>query len=431
MAIFLGSSGNGILASRGAADLLAFLRDQANQRLSPSETADENNLLSRLSHELDREIAYEKATSVTFTAFLDSLDQAAYADELAAAYRRCVALCKEHFVHRQSVLAMHEMAGLAKDRLIAASILLAFKLLHLEDEFVPTARFAILTAGSNGRQEQTLRSNGSFFLIFEDIDNADRDYFKRLKFQILALLRECGCTVAPDLHAPGDYVWTGTLAAWQEFIAQADRGPLPDRRPSIHLPGFFHTTDDETATHLLEQLVDLRIVAGDPALLTSGMALTTAQIAGCWQMSTGRALAQRATALPLAVGMFGGYRVERGGEHRGTFNLDQLAITPLITAVRWLSFARGVATTGTMARIKGLQERGHLGIELTERLLQAYNDFTSLKLSCQSTGNCDDGYACFIDPKDLTEELEQRLRNGLQAVSALEKIAYLYFTERA
>ncbi|TWJ33380.1 putative nucleotidyltransferase substrate binding domain-containing protein [Geobacter argillaceus] len=431
MAIFLGSSGNGILASRGAADLLAFLRDQATSRHAPAEADEESNLLSRLSHELDHEIAYEKATSVTFTAFLDSLDQAAYADELAAAYRRCVALCKEYFVHRQSVLAMHEMAGLAKDRLITAAALLAFKLLHLEDKHTPTARFAILTAGSSGRQEQTLRSNGSFFLIFDDSDGADREYFNRLKFQILALLRECGCTVAPDLHAPGDYVWTGTLAVWQEFIAQADRGPLPDRRPSIHLPGFFHTTDDETAPHLLEQLVDLRIVAGDPALLASGMALTAARIAGCWQMSTGRALARRATALPLAVGMFGGYRVERGGEHRGYFNLDQLAITPLITAVRWLSFATGMAGTGTMARIKGLQERGNLGIELTERLLHAYNDFISLKLFRQSTGNCDDGYACFIDPKDLTEDLEQRLKNGLQAVSALEKIAYLYFTERA
>ena len=192
MAIFLGSSGNGILASRGAADLLAFLRQQANHRLSPAEADEEGNLLARLSHALDHEIAYEKATNVTFRAFLESLDHATFADDLAAAYQRCVALCKENFVHRQSVLAMHEMAGLAKDRLIAAAATLATKLLRLGEELTPTARFAILASGSSGRQEQTLRSNGSFFLIFEDANVADRDYFKRLKFQILALLKECG-----------------------------------------------------------------------------------------------------------------------------------------------------------------------------------------------------------------------------------------------
>ena len=231
MAIFLGSSGNGILASRGAADLLAFLRQQANHRLSPAEADEEGNLLARLSHALDHEIAYEKATNVTFRAFLESLDHATFADDLAAAYQRCVALCKESFVHRQSVLAMHEMAGLAKDRLIAAAATLATKLLRLGEELTPTARFAILASGSSGRQEQTLRSNGSFFLIFNDADVADRDYFKRLKFQILALLKECGCSVAPDLNGTGDYVWAGTLASWQEFVAQADKDPLPGRRP--------------------------------------------------------------------------------------------------------------------------------------------------------------------------------------------------------
>ncbi len=425
MAIFLGSSGSGILASKGAVELLEFFRGQANSQLSSTDR--EGNPLQQLSRLLEGEIDYEQATAAVFAASLDDLDRASFADELAAAYRRCAAICGEYFNHRQSVVALHEIAGMAKDRLISAASTLAANLLRLDAAPPPAARFGILASGSSGRQEQTFRSSSCYFLIHEGSDEASRDYFIRLKFQLLALLKECGHAVSPDPDGPGDYLWTGTLAAWQKHADDAGRGLLSSGRPTIHLSGFFHTTDEEAVPHRLEQLIDLRAVTGDPELLARGMELSKALVAECWHTPTGRALARQATALPLPLGMFGGYRVERGGEYRGAFNLDQLAIAPLVSTLRWLALAAGISETGTVARIKELLTRRALDVELSERLLQAYQLFIRQKVLFELTP--DTGTTPYVYPDQLSESDASALRSGLDAVHTLQRLLYVKLTE--
>jgi hypothetical protein len=74
-------------------------------------------------------------------------------------------------------------------------------------------------------------------------------------------------------------------------------------------------------------------------------------------------------------------------------------------------------------------DKGRLGVDLSERLLVAYHDFTTLKITREVAGECVNGDECFIDPRRLDEADNQRLRNGMEAVSGLEKIVYLSFTE--
>lgn len=427
MAIFLGSSGNDILASKGATELLEFFRNQATGLLSAAAADSEQNLLLELSHRLDEEIAFEQSAAAGFTASLNDLDRACFADELATAYQRCIAVCEEYYLRRQSIIALHEIAGLAKDRLIVAAATLAANLLQLEADLPPASRFGILASGSSGRREQTFRSSGCYFLIHEGTDETSRDYFIRLKFQILALLRECGCAVTPDSDGLGDYLWTGTLPTWRKHVADAGKEPFSGTRATLHLPGFFHTMDDETVPHHLELLADLRTVTGAPDLLAAGMEQSRGLVAESWQTPTGRGLARRATSLPLPIGMFGGYRVERGGEHRGAFNLDQLAITPLVSTLRWLALSAGISETGTVARIKGLLAKRALDVELSERLLQAYQLFTRQKIlfELSSTGET----TPYVYPDQLSEVDASGLRNGLDTVQTIQKLLYVKLTE--
>jgi signal-transduction protein with cAMP-binding, CBS, and nucleotidyltransferase domain len=141
-----------------------------------------------------------------------------------------------------------------------------------------------------------------------------------------------------------------------------------------------------------------------------------------------RGMGKGIAEMPTGLDFFSRLRVEKSGRQRGKFDLEQFALSPLVTNVRMLAIGAGLHETGTIARIKGLQAAGHLSVELTERLLRAYHDFTRLKVGRQLAYGCEDGQGRFIDPRALTADEEERLRSGLEAVAGLEKIAYLCFT---
>ena len=144
-------------------------------------------------------------------------------------------------------------------------------------------------------------------------------------------------------------------------------------------------------------------------------------VAGC---------ARTVAEMPTGLNFFGRLRLPKSGRHQGEFDLCQYALAPLINNVRVLAINCALHETSTIARVKGLQERGHLSVDLTEKLLFAYHDFIRLKINRQLGVGCDKELACFIARQELTKDEEFRLRTGLEAVSDLEKMVYLRFAEQ-
>lgn len=133
--------------------------------------------------------------------------------------------------------------------------------------------------------------------------------------------------------------------------------------------------------------------------------------------------------MQTGLDFFSRLRLEKRGRHKGEFDLEQHALLPLIANVRMLAVYRGLRETATIERIKGLQSSGCLNVDLTETLLRAYHDFSRLKINRQLAAGGGREDLCFIDPRNLTPEEESCFRNGLEAVTAIEKIVYLSFTE--
>jgi len=211
-------------------------------------------------------------------------------------------------------------------------------------------------------------------------------------------------------------------------------------------------TDDREKLSELVRRADLRLISGDAALAEEIIEVV-------WSMLEFRQRELRETAkgaaakshiratlsFPLpglrdmgkataemtsGLDFFNRLRREKSGRLRGEFDLEQYALAPLVTNVRILAVSDGLHEAATIGRIKGLQERGLLSVELTERLLRAYHDFTRLKLNRQLARGCDEDRSRFVNPHELTPDEERLLRNGLEAVAGLEKIAYLRFAEQ-
>ncbi|HLO25746.1 MAG TPA: putative nucleotidyltransferase substrate binding domain-containing protein, partial [Geobacteraceae bacterium] len=295
------------------------------------------------------------------------------------------------------------------------------------------APFCWLTSGSAGRLEQTFCVDPAYFLIYGEAEDDGPRYFEKFAFSVAAVLGKTGL-LPGNGGAMMKSLWRGSRKEWRE----ENIGRLQ--------PG------NEKGLAVLLGRADLRLIHGDAALAEEMINVVRSMIEfrqdELRETTTGIATASRTRAAvsfpvpglrdlgrsiadtPTGLDFFGRLRIEKGGRHKGTFDLEQYALGPLITNIRMMALEYGVAQTGTIARIKGLQEGGHLSVELADRLLRTYHEFTRLKILRQIREGCENERTCYIDPRELSEEENLKLRTGLEAVSDLEKIAYLSLTEQ-
>jgi signal-transduction protein with cAMP-binding, CBS, and nucleotidyltransferase domain len=141
-------------------------------------------------------------------------------------------------------------------------------------------------------------------------------------------------------------------------------------------------------------------------------------------------LARKITAMPVALGFFGGLRVERSGEHRGEFNVEEFALAPLVKNITILACRFGLSETGTIPRIKKLVGNGRLDVELGDRLLRAYHEFSRQRIVEDVTRAVEAPSGFYLNPENLNDEDMNNFKNGLESVATLQTIVYQVFAEQ-
>jgi CBS domain-containing protein len=433
MAIFLGTRNENILEWRGVAELLATLRGELAERMAVQVAGENIALLNELTKRLETEIDFDEKFSAGFGRLLDQLEQAGNQDEFPSFLSRFNRMAQDYFRERGSAIAVHALCGAYRDALVRKALGWVAESLEKEKARRPPAPYCWFAGGSAGRQEQTFCVDPTYYLIYGDADDDAPDYFEEFSRRAAALLARIGLVAGDNGAPPRKNLWLGGRNAWRKEIIDKFR---PRERKGI-----------ET---LLER-ADLRLIAGD-RVLADEMLNVVRSMLGFHQedlreaavgpdLSTRyRTTVSRPVPLYLSIGrkvaegdgldFFGRLKVEKSGRNRGMFALDQRAIAPLVAKVRILALEFGLDDTGTVSRIKRLQEEGRLSVELAERLLAAFHDFSRLKIRRQIEAGCESERACFIYPQELTEDDEKRLKAGMAAVGDLDKIIYLCFTEQ-
>ena len=434
MAIFLGTQGGDILAWRGLAGLIAEIREMIAARMSCQLTEENMGLLKALQERLEEEIAFEETFMAEFGWAVGKLEQAAYEDEFTPLIPRFNQLTQDYFLKRGSVVAVHSLCNTYRDGLLRRALQWTEDALELEEMRRPPAPYCLLVSGSAGRLEQTFCVDPDYFLIYGEAEDDGPGYFDKFAYRIAALLGRVGLLPDNSGATAMKTFWRGGRNQWRKEIV--DKLMPRERKGLADLLG----------------RADLRLVHGNAALAEEMLNVVRSMLefrhGELRETSTDTAMASRTRAaisfpapglkgmgksiaeIPTGIDFFGRLKVEKSGRQRGKFNLEQYALAPLITNVRMLAIEYGLAETGTIARIRGLQNGGRLSVELAERLLRAYHEFTRLKLLRQIGGGCETEQTCYIKPEELAEDEDRQLRNGLEAVSDLEKIAYLCFTEQ-
>jgi signal-transduction protein with cAMP-binding, CBS, and nucleotidyltransferase domain len=430
MAIFLGAQGEDILSWRGNAELLGELRDAIAGMKTSMLLEESTDLLKSFKVRLEEEVAFEESFAAELARAEEDLRQAEYEDDFSPLLARFDRLARDYFLKRGSVVALHSLCNSYRDNLVRRVAEQVEAALELDEMRKPPAPYCLLAAGSAGRKEQTLCVDPGYLLIYGDTDEDGPGYFEKFAWRAAALLGKIGMLPEEGGAAIMKSLWRGGRKAWREEVVSGLQ-----RR-------------EQKGVELLLERADLRLVHGDAPLAGEMINVVRSMLdfsqwsqrepasaaAGSFAAPTipapvlrevGRSIAETPTGLDF----FGRLKVEKGGRYRGRFDLEQYALAPLIANIRLQAIDAGLAETSTIDRIKGLQGVGRLSVELSERLLHAYHDFSRMKILLQIREGGVHERPCHINPRELDEEGDQKLRTGLEAVSDLEKITYLRFAD--
>jgi CBS domain-containing protein len=291
------------------------------------------------------------------------------------------------------------------DRLVRRALALVQAGLEADGQRPPVS-FSWLVAGSEGRREQTLKTDQDNGLVYRDpppgAEAVAATYFARLATAMGETLTHLGFP-----RCPGDFmasnprwcqpesVWKGYFSAWME---------TPQPAPLLQASLFF----------------DLRPVGGDEEL---GRGLWE------WVCETAptrilflRHMACVAVDRPRPLGFFGGFAVEGSGPHKDRLDLKAGAVLPVTHAMRVYALSLGVRHTNTLDRLRAAGERGALTAAEVSETRDAYQLIARLRLrhqlACLDAGFPPDN---FIRPRALSKTDRLLLKEAFKTIAQLER----------
>ncbi len=318
----------------------------------------------------------------------------------------------EHFLKVQSVLALHKNCTEYRDLLAGRTLTLVGQELAAEGKGAPALPFALISMGSDGREEQTLITDQDYLIVYGDGGGDEADaYFKELSDLLVERLAEIGFKKCTGDIMPSNPTWRGSLSQWRRKLLSIVRYEYEDY-----------------AKNLMDLIVlsDARYVAGDHELASALIDLIRGLEQDYFQVLWG--MAKAATEMKLALGFLKRIWTEGSGEHKGEFNLKLLAWAPLVMNVRILAINQGIPATSTVQRIELLEKDRSLSADTAYGLKEAYHVLTRHRILLQIKaikGIQKDSY--YLNPYQLPAEEREQIKNALLRIEELQKIIHTNF----
>lgn len=268
----------------------------------------------------------------------------------------------------------------------------------------PPARFVFMLMGSEGRKEQTLKTDQDNAIIYEDVPsgrNKVRDYF--LKFGEIScdLLNQAGYDYCQGDVMSKNPKWCQPLSVWKQYFSDWIHAAEPEDllQSSIFFDfrGGFGDLDytDKLREHLIGSL------GGWSGFL--------------WHLT------ENALHYKPPLGFFRNFVVEPKGAHRDAFDIKG-AIMPIVDFARVYALKHRVEETNTWERIHKLRLKQVLSQKESEELEKAYSFLMQLRFERQVEAVIEkkskpDNY---INPKKLTNIEQTTLKQIFKHVEKFQ-----------
>lgn len=335
---------------------------------------------------------------------LKEIRQVKDAGRLPALRDKAEKLVKLYLDNEVSVKYVSQIISAINDALIITAIAQARVKLEVDGMTVPTAAFCWVSLGSEGREEQLLRTDQDNAIIYPrpaaGQEESTKAYYLALARQVTATLVDCGFEKCPADMMASNPKWCVSIDEWEAYFRH------------------WVMTPDSEALMLSTIFFDYRFIAGDASLVSE---LDSRLLK---MMDKERIflnyLAKNATLNPPPLSFFKGFVVERSGEHADEFDIKLRAMMPLVDAARVLSLDYGMMDEkNTIRRFEKLKEKDKKNARLYEEAAQAYGILMRFRvrsgLEHQDSGR-------YVPIEELSKFDKQRLRNAFEPVHDLQKL---------
>jgi CBS domain-containing protein len=347
----------------------------------------------------DRDIILYESKNFVF--LFKEIEKAKDEESLAFLYRQTTKAVVELVLEGADPERVGKYVSELNDRFMKRAVFLTISRLG-EEPLVP---FCILVLGSEGRQEQSLKTDQDNALIYRDppiIDFDANEYFKRFSEEYIEVLLRVGFPPCPGNVMVSNPEWRGSEKEWEKRVSSWIDTPVPEN--VLNSAIFF----------------DFRSVFGDKTLADGLEEYVHKKIKGK-SLFMGYFVSEGLKFRPPLT-FFKGFVVERSGEHKGKLDLKKGGIFPITHGVRCLSLFSGILERNTYDRIRVLMERGILEKNFGRDLLEAYRFLNMLRFREQADkvikGKEPDNY---INPEKLSKQEKGLLKDAFRVVENFQE----------
>ena len=269
----------------------------------------------------------------------------------------------------------------------------------------PPVPYVWVAAGSQGRCEQTAKSDQDNCMVLDDayVPSLHGDYFKTLARRVCDGLAACGY-----VHCPGEMMamndtWRQPLSIWRQYFQRWTENPEPK------------------ALMLITVFFDLRAVHGELELL---QALRQNVLAHTPQKSLFLAhVVNNAQRQRPPLNLFGQIASSHSGAHAGTVDLKNHAITPIVDLARICALESGLLEVNTCDRIEKASKLGELSGPSSRDLLDAFEFVSRLRIThqtfCMRRGLEPDNH---LHLQELSNFERDHLRDAFSVIQSLQDV---------
>ena len=263
---------------------------------------------------------------------------------------------------------------------------------------------AYLALGSEGRGEQTLRTDQDSAMVYaDDISEQDLEECARFASRLVDSLEFVGIPRCPGNTMASNPQWRHSLSEWQTLLEQWITVPKGEHMVNF---GMFQ---------------DFRTIHGDASLEKAlhQFIYETTQT----NMIFFPYVAKNIVRFPAPLGMFGRIKVERKGKDRGKVDLKKAGIFAITEGASLLALENNIDEGTTWDKLEKLGQTGILSKKCSETISEAFSQLVNFRLQRQlsdlAAGNAPSNA---IDPQRLPEKAQGELREALRGVNRLMRI---------
>ncbi|MCX8027608.1 MAG: DUF294 nucleotidyltransferase-like domain-containing protein [Thermodesulfovibrionales bacterium] len=271
----------------------------------------------------------------------------------------------------------------------------------------PPLRYCWIVFGSEGRKEQTFKTDQDNAIIYQDPDNLEEDeaskkYFAEFSEFVKDSLLRCGFPICTGNYMASNPRWRQPITVWKSYFTNWIKTPNAHAiLASVIIFDFRPIYGDLTLAHELKNHL-INSLKGQDMFLVH--------------------MARMTVNVKPPLSFFRTFVVESSGEHKNMLNLKFRCIAPLINIVRLFSLEKTIEETSTIERIERLKKIHDTVRDYGDELLYAFEFLMLLRIHLQfnqiSEGKIPNNY---INPDDLTNLQKKTLKESCQLILRLQE----------